>query len=239
MAGGKGTRLAPFTTILPKPLMPVDDQPILEVVIRQLRHFGFHRITISVGHLAELIMAFFGKGERWDVNIQYAVEDEPQGTMGALRNICLPDEPFLVMNGDVLTDLDFRALFDDHESSDALMTVAVVRRHVDVSLGVLEFDDDCRVTAFREKPQLPFNASMGIYILDPKIRKLMPSQGLYGFDQLVLDMLRTGAPPRVHLFDGRWLDIGRKEDYEVATETFRIYRRSFLRDEAAPNEAVR
>src|SRR6476646_3774409 len=139
MAGGKGTRLAPFTTVLPKPLMPVDDQPILEVVIRQLSHFGFERITISVGHLAELIMAFFGHGERWGVEIDYLIEDEPQGTMGALRKMKLPDNPFLVMNGDVLTDLNFRALYEDHVHTGAQMTVAVVRRHVDVSLGVLEY----------------------------------------------------------------------------------------------------
>lgn len=230
MAGGKGTRLAPFTTVLPKPLMPIDDQPILEIVIRQLRYFGFNRITISVGHLAELIQAFFGNGSRWGVQIEYVIEDEPLGTMGALRNVKLEREPFLVMNGDVLTSLDFNAVYEDHVLSEAQMTIAVVKRHLDVSLGVMEYDAQRRLVAFREKPQLSFDASMGIYVVNPTIREFIRPKGLYGFDHLMHDMLASKAPPRVYPFDGLWLDIGRREDYEVATDTFVQNRTQFVPD---------
>jgi NDP-sugar pyrophosphorylase family protein len=229
MAGGKGTRLAPYTTVLPKPLMPIEDQPILELVIRQLRHFGFRRVTISVGHLAELIMAFFGKGERWGLTIDYAIEDTPQGTVGALRHIDLPDAPFLVMNGDILTDLDYEALYRAHREGDALLTIAGFRKHVDISLGVLDYGTDQVLTGFREKPRMYFDVSMGIYVMSPAIRSVLPPDGPYGFDQLVKDLLEAGKPPRIYPFEGLWLDIGRKEDYDGAAETFRIHRSRFVR----------
>jgi NDP-sugar pyrophosphorylase family protein len=236
MAGGKGTRLAPYTTVLPKPLMPIEDQPILEVVIRQLRHFGFRRITISVGHLAELIMAFFGNGQRWGVEIDYAIEDTPQGTVGALRHMELPDEPFLVMNGDILTDLDYEALYSSHLASEALLTIAGFRKHVDISLGVLEYGVDRALTGFREKPRLHFDVSMGIYVMSPEILSVFPMEGAYSFDGLVKDLMEVEKPPRIFPFEGLWLDIGRKEDYEGAAETYRIHRSRFLRPARAARQ---
>jgi NDP-sugar pyrophosphorylase family protein len=229
MAGGKGTRLAPYTTVLPKPLMPIEDQPILELVLRQLRHFGFRRVTISVGHLAELIMAFFGDGRRWGLEINYAIEDTPQGTVGALRHMPPFDAPFLVMNGDILTDLDYDALYRDHLQGDALLTIAGYRRHVDISLGVLEYGADKTLHGFREKPRMHFDVSMGVYVMSPEIATVFPPTGAYGFDQLVRDLLQAGRPPHIHPFEGLWLDIGRKEDYEDAAETFRIHRSRFVR----------
>jgi NDP-sugar pyrophosphorylase family protein len=229
MAGGKGTRLAPYTTVLPKPLMPIEDQPILEVVISQLRDFGFHNITISVGHLAELIMAFFGNGERWGVKIDYAIEDAPQGTVGALRHMELPNAPFLVMNEDILTDLDYHALYQDHLAGNALLTIAGFRKHVDISLGVLEYDAERALTRFREKPRMHFDVSMGVYVMSPEICTVFPAEGVYGLDQLVKDLLDAQRPPRIFPFDGLWLDIGRKEDYEEAAETFRVHQARFLR----------
>jgi NDP-sugar pyrophosphorylase family protein len=234
MAGGKGTRLAPYTTVLPKPLMPIEDQPILEVVIRQLRHFGFRRVTISVGHLAELIMAFFGDGKRWGVAIDYAIEDSPQGTVGALRHLKLPDEPFIVMNGDILTDLDYDALYREHLANDALLTIAGYRKHVDISLGVLEYGADQALTGFREKPRLHFDVSMGIYVMSPAVLSVFPADGPYGFDGLVKDLMAAERPPRIFPFEGLWLDIGRKEDYESAADTFRAHRGRFLRPAKAP-----
>jgi NDP-sugar pyrophosphorylase family protein len=229
MAGGKGTRLAPYTTVLPKPLMPIEDKPILEVVLRQLRQFGFRRVTISVGHLAELIMAFFGNGQRWGLAIDYAIEDTPQGTVGALRHMQLPEEPFLVMNGDILTDLDYGALYRDHLAADALLTIAGCRKHVDISLGVLEYGRDRTLTGFREKPRMNFDVSMGVYVMSPEICSLFPPAGAYGFDHLVRDLMDAERPPRIFPFEGLWLDIGRKEDYEGAAETFREHRARFLR----------
>src|SRR5262249_11472754 len=156
--------------------------------------FGFRRITLSVGHLGELIMAFFGNGKRWGVEIDYAIEDTPQGTVGALRHMELPDEPFLVMNGDILTDLAYAALHRDHLEPASLLPIAGYRRHVDVSLGVLEYNQDRALTAFREKPKLHFDASMGVYIMSRQITSLFPPEGLYGFDMLVKDLLQAGKP---------------------------------------------
>jgi NDP-sugar pyrophosphorylase family protein len=246
MAGGKGTRLAPYTTVLPKPLMPIEDQPILELVIRQLRHFGFRRVTISVGHLAELIMAFFGDGKRWGLSIDYAIEDTPQGTVGALRHMPPFEAPFLVMNGDILTDLDYEAVYQSHLQASSLLTIAGYRRQVDISLGVLEYGGaDNLLHGFREKPKLLFDVSMGVYVMSPEICSIFPRDGLYGFDHLVRDLLQAGRPPRIFPFDGLWLDIGRKEDYEDAAETFRIHRSRFVRsarpasqETATPNERL-
>ena len=238
MAGGKGTRLAPYTTVLPKPLMPIEDQPILEVVIRQLRRFGFRRVTISVGHLAELLMAFFGDGKRWGLTIDYAIEDTPQGTVGALRHMKLPDEPFLVMNGDILTDLDYEALYRDHQAGDTLLTIAGCRKHVDITLGVLDYGADRILTGFREKPRMSFDVSMGIYVMSPEICSVFPPRGPYGFDQLVKDLMEQGRPPRIFPFEGLWLDIGRKEDYEGAAETFRQHRSRFLGSARSVEQAL-
>src|SRR3954469_18278296 len=172
LAGGKGTRLRPYTTVLPKPLMPVGDRPILDVVVRQLRHRGFGRITVSTGYLAELIEAFFGDGGRHGVPIDYVREDEPLGTAGALALVDGLDDDFLVMNGDVLTDIDYRELLDHHRENDAIATIATHRRHIEVSLGVLEFGDGSdatRVTDYHEKPEFDYEASMGVYCFSPRV----------------------------------------------------------------------
>lgn len=239
MAGGRGTRLAPYSTILPKPLMPIGDVPILEIVLRQLKHFHFTDITLCVGHLAELIQAVVGGGERWGTAVRYYREDVPLGTMGALRKIALPSKPFIVMNGDVLTDLDYDALFRVHCESRAAMTIAAVKRHVDVSLGVLEYSQDNNLSGFKEKPRFSFDASMGVYVLSPEIvDRVIPDNRPFGFDDLVLALLSSGRPIRVFPTDGLWLDIGRREDYEVAVEVFHQHRSRFLRDESGTSVEV-
>lgn len=220
-AGGKGTRLYPYTTILPKPLMPVNEMPILEIVIRQLAHHGFRDLYITTGHLAHLIEAYFGDGSAWNTNIRYVREDKPLGTIGPVRKIPRPKIPFLVMNGDILTDLDYRALYNYHLASDALLTVAVFRGNVPVSLGVIEYDDNLQVTSFKEKPCLKFWGSMGIYVFTPELWDMIPSETYYGFDTLMLEMLeQEGKKVKVFLWDGIWLDIGRHEDYERASHDF-------------------
>jgi NDP-sugar pyrophosphorylase family protein len=228
LAGGKGTRLAPYTTILPKPLMPVDDMPILEIVLRQLREYGFERITISVGHLAELIMAFFGNGEKLGLDICYAIEDQPLGTIGPLRLIDLGNQPFLVMNGDILTDLDYSALYRHHIDNGGLLTIATCRKSVDITLGVLEYGSDQSVTGFREKPRLAFDVSMGVYVMNPEIVEIVPPGVAYGFDRLVLDMLAGKRRLKVYPTEGLWLDIGRAEDYGSARDCFVQHRARFL-----------
>lgn len=230
LAGGKGTRLAPYTTVLPKPLMPIGDMPILEIVLRQLRHYGFRDVVISVGHLAELLRAFFADGSRWGLKIRYVSEDEPLGTMGPLRLIDGLMRPFMVMNGDLLTDIDYAALYAHHLGHGGEATVSVIPRQVQISLGVLDYDTECRLVGFREKPTTTYAASMGIYVFNPSILDLIPSGRYYGFDNLMLDMLAAGRSVHVRPFDGLWLDIGRPEDYAIANETILKHRDRFLPD---------
>jgi NDP-sugar pyrophosphorylase family protein len=220
LAGGKGMRLRPYTTILPKPLLPIGDRPILEHVICGLGKSGFKHISISVGHLADLIRVFFNDGSRWGVNIDYAIEDEPLGTIGPLALIDarahdLGDD-FLVMNGDLLHDLDYETLWQTHQTAGAALTIATYRREVNIDFGVLGCDEQDFVKQFTEKPTLPYNVSMGIYILNRRCLNYVPPGKPFGFDQLVLALLATGEPIKSHPHAGRWLDLGRAEDYERA-----------------------
>ena len=224
LAGGKGARLAPYTTTFPKPLMPIDDMPILEIVLHQLRQCGFTNIVLSVGHLAELIVAFCGSGAKWGLNIHYAREDVPLGTIGPLRLVEKPKRPFIVMNGDLLTDLDYGELYRRHVNKQCLATVATYRREVNISFGVLEYDSSLRITRFVEKPTNPYWVSMGIYVFDPQIVERVPTGRHYGFDDLMKDMLKDSQKIHAYPFDGLWLDIGRPEDYEQAVHTFKTHR---------------
>lgn len=230
LAGGKGTRLAPYTTVFPKPLMPIGDLPILEIVLCQLRHYGFKDIVISVGHLSELLQAFFGDGSKWGLKIRYVSEDQPLGTMGPLKLVNNLNKPFIVMNGDLLTDIDYSSLYRFHIEHGMEATVSAVPRTIEVSLGVLEYDAAQRLTGFREKPVSTYHASMGIYVFNPTVVDLIPGGKHYGFDNLMLDMLAAGRGVKIRPFDGLWLDIGRPEDYAVANETVQKYRDRFLPD---------
>jgi NDP-mannose synthase len=241
LAGGLGMRLRPYTAVLPKPLMPVGDRPVLDVVVRQLRHHGFGHQTIAVGHLAELIEAFMRDGREYGVQIDYHREREPLGTAGALATITGLTEPFLVMNGDVITDLDYRALLDHHQSTGAAATIATITRDVQVSLGVLHFDGDQadRLTSYEEKPRYEFEASMGVYAFDPRaLDRLIPGERL-DFPDLIRRLLDAGEDVRAYRSDCYWLDIGRHEDYEQAQEEFERMRHRLLPDEPAPEPAIR
>jgi NDP-sugar pyrophosphorylase family protein len=228
LAGGKGTRLRPYTVVLPKPLMPIGDYPILEVVIRQLARHGFERVTIAVNHQAELIKAFFGNGAKWQIAIDYSLEDEPLGTMGPLRRIDDLPEHFLVMNGDVLTDLDFAAFHAEHVAADRLFTISSHRREQTVDYGVLVTDGDSRLSGFQEKPVTPYQVSMGIYMVSRRVLDYIPAQGAYGFDGLMRDLLAARQPVQVKTFDGYWLDIGRADDYRQAIDEFADMKQRFL-----------
>ena len=230
LAGGKGTSLAPYTTVLPKPLMPLADIPVLEVVLRQLKRDRFRDVVICVGHLAGLIMAFFGDGARWGLNIRYAVEEAPLGTMGPLRTLPDLDGPFLVMNGDVLTDIDYGALVDYHGSHGGLATIAVARRHVTVPFGLIQFDENGAMTRFAEKPSLDHFVNMGIYVFSPGVLRYVPEHRPYGIDDLMAALLAAREHVQVFQFKGIWLDIGRPEDFEKAREQFVTHRLAFLPD---------
>jgi NDP-sugar pyrophosphorylase family protein len=229
LAGGKGTRLRPYTVVLPKPLMPIGENPILEVIVKQLAHFGFRHITMAVNHQAELIKAFFGTGEKWGITIDYSFEDIPLSTMGPLRLIRdLPDN-FLVMNGDILTDLDFRALFEHHVNNNNIFTISSHKRELRSEYGVLELDADNRLIGFKEKPVIAYEVSMGVYVANQAIFKYIPEGVAYGFDHLMLDLIRCGQPAHVRNFTGYWLDIGRPDDYMQAIEEFDRLKELFLK----------
>jgi NDP-mannose synthase len=218
LAGGKGTRLKPYTIALPKPLVPIGDEPILEIIIKQLISNGFDHITITINHLADIIKAFFGDGTKWGVKIDYSMEEKPLSTMGPLSLIeDLPDN-FLIMNGDVLSDIDFSALMNNHRNSKSIFTISSYRREQKSDYGVLEVDDHKSLTGFKEKPVVKYDVSMGIYVASKKILDYIPYNQTYGFDQLMLDLIADNNPATVLRHKGYWLDIGRPEDYSKACE---------------------
>ncbi len=227
-AGGVGSRLRPYTTVVPKPLMPVAEMPILEIVIRQLAMHGFDHITITVGHLAHLIRAFFGDGAAFGVHIDYLLEEQPLGTIGAVRMVPGLTEPFIVMNGDLLTDIDYGAFYKEHIASGVAMSVSVYNKEVPISLGVIEFDADRRIIGFEEKPVKTFLVSMGVYAMSPEMLEHIPPEEYFGFDDLIAKVIAEDIPVRAAEFDGLWLDIGRHEDYDSATRVFLANRHRFL-----------
>ncbi|MDB5526954.1 MAG: Nucleotidyl transferase [Devosia sp.] len=228
LAGGRGTRLRPYTVVLPKPLMPIGEYPILEVVIRQLARCGFDHITLAVNHQAELIKAFFDDGRKWRVRIDYSLEDRPLATMGPLRLVRDLPENFLVMNGDILTDLDFGAFHDEHVAKASLFTISAHRREQRIDYGVLESNGEGELVAFREKPRTQYEVSMGVYMASRAILDFIPPEQAYGFDNLMLDLIAAGRKVAVRNYPGYWLDIGRPDDYAEAIEQFDAMQSKFL-----------
>jgi NDP-mannose synthase len=216
LAGGKGTRLKPYTISLPKPLVPIGETPILEIIIRKLITHGFDHITITVNHFADIIKAFFGDGSKWNIKIDYSEEDKPLSTMGPLTQIGDLPENFLVMNGDVLTDLDFTFFYNNHTETARNFTIAAHRRTDKVEYGVLHKNDNSELIGFEEKPTNQYLVSMGIYMMNKKNLELIPSNTFFGFDHLMNVLLNKEILPYIYEFDGYWLDIGRPDDYEKA-----------------------
>jgi NDP-sugar pyrophosphorylase family protein len=219
LCGGKGKRLRPYTIVLPKPLMPVGEYPILEVIIRQLAIQGFDQITLAVNHQAELITAFFGDGSKWNIPINYSLEDEPLGTMGPLKLISELPEHFLVMNGDILTDLPYQRFFENHLQEQAVFSICSHERRDKIDYGVLDTQSG-QLTGFREKPETTYEVSMGIYMVSRQALQKIPANQPYGFDQLMLQLLNDKEKVRVQKYEGLWLDIGRPDDYLEAIEKF-------------------
>ncbi len=232
LAGGKGARLAPYTKILPKPLMPIGDMPILEVLLRQLKHAGVKDIVITVGHMAALLRTYFLDGREFGLNITYSYEDQPLGTAGPLAlvpGLGEVDEPFFVMNGDVLTTLSFSELLKFHHKQKAWATIAAQQRKVKIDLGVLHHGaGDFRITDYIEKPSFDYLVSMGIYIFDPQVLQFIPKNEYLDFPNLVLKLI-AAEKKVVHMpYDGYWKDLGRADDYEQANEDFATMRDQFL-----------
>lgn len=230
LAGGKGTRLRPFTTNFPKPLVPVGDIPILEVVLRQLKLAGVTKVTLAVNHLAELIVAFFGNGEKFGLNIEYSMEDKVLGTAGPISLIKDLDDDFIVMNGDLLTTIDFSDLFKSHLTSGSAATIATYTREVKIDLGVLKTDGDSFVD-YIEKPVYTFDVSMGIYVLNRSVEQYIPVEKKFDMPDLIHALHNNKQKVRCYRGNYRWLDIGRVDDFEMANELFEMNREEFL-----PNE---
>jgi NDP-sugar pyrophosphorylase family protein len=222
LAGGKGVRLQPFTVVFPKPLVPLGDRPIIEVLIRQLIDYGVTDITLTLGHLAELIKAYFQHRSALiaQAKLRYVDEEEPSGTAGSLALVEGLDQTFLVMNGDLLTDLNFDTLVSFHRRHGAALTIAAHRRRVKIDLGVLERGDDYRVIGYKEKPEYSYDVSMGIYVYEPSVLKFIVPRTYLDFPDLVLKLIAAGEKVCAMPCDCLWLDIGRPDDYARAQEIY-------------------
>lgn len=221
LAGGKGTRLRPYTTLIPKPLVPLGGKySILEIILMQLKQAGFTHVTLAVNHLSNLIMAYFGDGSRLGLKLDYSLEEGELSTIGPLTLIDDLPENFLVMNGDILCDLDYRAFYETHVESNSKISVSAYRRQVKIDFGVLRYNELGHLTEFQEKPSYDFDVSMGIYCINRSVIEALPRARPYGFDNLMIDGLAHKRRIHIRPFAGYWLDIGRPDDYEYADEHF-------------------
>ncbi|MBY0294083.1 NTP transferase domain-containing protein [Patescibacteria group bacterium] len=227
LAGGKGARLRPYTIAIPKPLVPiVDETPILGVLIGQLKKQGFTHITLAVSHMADIIKSYAGDGSRWGIKIDYSVEVEPLHTTGALTLVSDLPEHFLVVNGDTLTDLDYGILLREHTQRNEMLTVSIKKREVKIDFGVVEFDQQHYLTAFKEKPSNYSYVAMGANCFSKKlVDEKIPKNTWYGFDSLLLDCLKNGTKVSVREHEGFWIDIGRPEDYQYVVENSDLVRK--------------
>lgn len=220
LAGGKGARLAPYTKILPKPLMPIGDMPILEILLRQMERNGVDEVVLAVGHLAELLRAFFQDGGRFGLKVDYSFEDRPLGTAGPLSLIKGLDETFLVTNGDVLTTLKIRDLVNYHHEKGAIATIAAHTRYVNIDLGVIRTNQNFEIIGYIEKPTYDFYVSMGVYVFEPRVLSYIRHNEHLDLPDLILRLVNAGELVASFPFDGYWMDLGRIEDYEQAIKDF-------------------
>lgn len=232
LAGGKGTRLAPYTTVLPKPLVPVGDIPILEVIIRQLIYFGFTEVILMVGYLSELIKAYFLQRPELlaKIKISYIDEPSPTGTAGSLGFLTQMNETFLVMNGDILTTLNYKELINYHIANQNKITIATHKKHVKIDLGVLNLNSNHEITGYDEKPEYDYEVSMGIYVYAPEVLSFIKKGEYLDFPTLIHILLANGEKVMGFRNDATWLDIGRIEDFQAASVEFEKNRELFLRE---------
>jgi len=231
LAGGKGARLAPYTTIFPKPLMPIGEMPILEILLRQMKRAQVDEVILTVGHLAHLMRAFFQEGKRLGLKISYSYEEHPLGTAGPLSLVAGLEDTFLVANGDVLTTLDLCSLVDFHRSSGAIATIAAHARKVKIDLGVIECNASNQVTGYIEKPTYDLYVSMGIYVFEPRLLPYIPHNQYLDFPDLILRLIQAGEKVASYPFDGYWQDLGRPDDYAQAVLEFEKMRPLILGEE--------
>ena len=223
LAGGKGRRLTPYTMVFPKPLVPLDDKPILEIILKQLSSYGMKDIIMAVGHLSELIETYFGDGKKFGVKIEYSNEVQPLGTAGTLRLFREKlDDTFILMNGDILTDMNLKKLVEFHRKNKASATISLTRRKVDLDYGIVEVDSKKNLTNWSEKPKINYYVSMGIYVLEPEVVDLIPAKKVFDLPDLITKLMRQKQTVKGYVYKGYWLDIGRPEDYEKALNEYKI-----------------
>lgn len=221
LAGGKGTRLRPFTTLIPKPLVPIgNEMSILEIIIQQLVKHGFDHITITVNHLAHLIMTYLGNGSKWGVKIDYSIEEQPLSTIGPLTLIDDLPENFLVMNGDILCDLNYKDFYNYHVNQNNMVTVSTYVRKTKIDFGIIQYDHNFIIDDFTEKPIYSFSVSMGIYCINRSVVTKLKRNNEYGFDDLMIDGIKNHQKYKVKPFEGFWLDLGRPDDYDYCNENY-------------------
>lgn len=228
LAGGKGTRLAPYTNVLPKPLMPIGDMPILEVLLRQMRSAGVDEVVLTVGHLASLLKAFFQDGDQLGIKIDYSIEDKPLGTAGPLALVEGLENTFLVTNGDVLTTLDLSDLIKFHKAHGGIATIAMHHRQVKIDLGVIECNGSQEIIGYKEKPTIDYMVSMGIYIFEPEVLNYISKGQYLDFPDLVQILIKDGQRVIGYKFEGYWQDLGNPDDYKQAGLDFDQMRPEFL-----------
>lgn len=237
LAGGKGARLAPYTKILPKPLMPIGDLPILEILLRQMKRAGVDEVILTVGHMAHLLESFFQNGQQLGLCIRYSLEENPLGTEGPLSLVNGLDDSFLVANGDILTNLRIADLVESHRQSGAIATIATHQRQVKIDLGVIQIHgasngsaplSENQIVDYIEKPVYPLLVSMGIYVFEPRVLEYIPYNQYLDFPDLVLRLIQAGERVISYPFTGYWQDLGRPDDYEQAVQDFESLRPEIL-----------
>ena len=231
LAGGKGTRLAPYTNILPKPLMPIGDMPILEVLLRQMKTAGVDEAILTVGHLAGLLEAFFKNGNQWGLKIRYSFENVPLGTAGPLAQVDGLEDTFIVSNGDVLTTLNLKELVQFHRKQGGIATIAMHHRRIKINLGVIQCNGGHEIMGYEEKPTINYMVSMGIYVFEPAILKYIPENQYLDFPDLVKKLLAAGEKVCGYEFGGYWQDLGNPDDYQQAQQDFGSMQSQFLGEE--------
>ena len=239
LAGGRGARLAPFTSVLPKPLMPVGDRAILEIVVHRLADCGITDVTFCVGYLSHLIRAVFeggsANGNHNGTRITYVQEQEALGTAAPLALVDGLDATFIAMNGDVLTTLDYRPFLAHHRAAGNVLTIATHRRAIKIDYGILHVDVASRVQAYEEKPEISSAVSMGIYAMEPAILEYLPPGEPFDFPDLVRSLLEAGEPVGAYVYDGLWFDIGQHEEYARAVEAWEEVEESERRAKMDPD----
>ena len=228
MAGGKGTRLKPYTACLPKGMMPIADRPNIEILLRQLKYFGFERVTISTGHMAGILQAYFSAHPIPGLAIDYTEEKTALGTVGALRLVKDVQQPVLVVNCDVVTDLNFGEVYKVHRAGSSAVTIVLMRHAHVLPLGVVEVDADGLIRSFDEKPTLDFLVNTGIFVLEPRVIATIEAGVEYGFDRLAAEIMAEGAQVASFIHEGSWFDIGSSTEYYLAQDAFESDPHRFL-----------